>query len=80
MTDEEIRENGENHNWEQSNDRIICPWCGYEKLVEYECYFGDSCPDVYEEGSEDLTCPECGHRFTLTKEIQWEYTTEVIVE
>lgn len=75
--EERVEENIECGNWECDDDFIICPYCEYKKKVEYEMYFGDKSPDVYTEGEEDLTCPECGHTFTLTKEMKWEYTTEI---
>ena len=75
-----VMENIDSNNWEVSDYEIICPYCGYAKHVEYEMYFGDNVPEVYEEGTEELTCPECGHKFLLTKEMKWEYTTEVIKE
>lgn len=78
--DEQIKENIESENWEISSMQIICPYCGYSRDVEYEMCFGECCPDVYEEGEEKITCPECGHTFKLIKEISWDYTTEVINE
>ena len=78
MNEKQIQENIDSGNWEISSYAIICPCCGYKKSVDYEMCFGDSCPNVYEEGEEEITCPECKHRFKLTKEIEWNYTTEVI--
>lgn len=70
----------ENRNFEISKSEIICPYCGYSKDVEYEMYFGDNDIAVYEEGEEKVKCPECGHTFRLTKEMSWDYLTEVIVD
>lgn len=75
--EEKVQENIESNNFEIDNDYIICPYCGYKKKAEYETYFGDCCPDVYEEGEEDVNCPECGKTFLLTKELSWEYRTEI---
>lgn len=72
-----IQENIESENWETSSSEIICPYCGLSKEVEYDFYFGDNSINVYEEGEEDVTCPRCGHIFSLDKELNWTYTTSV---
>ena len=78
--EERIKENIECCNWECSDDEIICPYCGYKKEVEYDFYFGDNDINVYEEGDQDVKCPECGHIFELRKTMKWEYETEVKTE
>lgn len=76
--DEIIQTNIENENYEMSDDHIICPYCGYSEEVSYEMCFGNDLPDVYTEGEETLTCPQCNHSFLLTKTISWDYTMEMI--
>ena len=75
--DELIKENIEMNNFEVSDNYIICPYCGYKQEVEYDFYFGENDIDVYEEGEQDVKCPDCGHVFLLTKTLTWEYTTEI---
>ena len=75
--DVQIQENIEDDNWESSSDQVICPYCGHTEDVEYDFYFGDCSPNVYEEGEEDVTCPLCHHTFVLEKELNWNYTTRI---
>lgn len=77
---ETIQENIEYNNFEESNDEIICPYCGYKEEVSYEMYWGDEIVDEYKAGEIKLKCPKCEHDFLLTKDFLWVYTTEIIKE
>lgn len=76
--DERVQENIESGNWEFSYSEIICPYCGYSKEVDVEMRFGDSSVEPYKEGDKDITCPECGHMFRLSKQLRWRYETNIV--
>ncbi len=73
-----IKENIENQNFEISNDEIICPYCGFKEDVEYEMYFGENDINPFEEGEQEVKCPNCNRIFHLSKELYWRYETSVI--
>lgn len=56
------------------------PHYGYKRSVISEMNFGDDYPEVFKEGEETITCPECGYTFNLIKKLSWEYTTEIIAK
>ncbi len=50
-------------------DKVICPYCGYE----YEDYDGYE----FNEGkTEEVECPECGRKFDIEVEIRRTYSTK----
>lgn len=83
MTREEIKKrvelNKSWHNYENSTECIICPYCEDKWDIEYEnTHVGEHSVDEYVEGEEIIKCPTCGETFKLTKETQFIYITEVM--
>lgn len=56
-----------------STDYVICPHCGYAIPTDlgYE-YF----PEIYEDGSHKITCPECDKDFILETSVSYSYETK----
>ena len=55
-----------------NNALCICPWCGYS--FGYLGYA--DCPEMNEEGEEDMGCEEGGKEFTLITTVSFYYETE----
>ena len=66
-------------NWEIGS-AICCPYCSkeYEPSCE-DTFIGGKCVKCYKEGEQgEFTCDSCGKKFTLSAEVEWNYTTETI--
>ena len=46
-------------------DEVVCPHCGYEHSDSWEC-------SDHEEG---YVCDDCGHKFTITRDVEVTYST-----
>lgn len=64
----------------EDDDKIICPYCGYEYEPSYEdTYIGGESVACYMDDEQILTCDECGKKFVLTPyQAGWNYKTETI--
>ena len=56
-----------------SSDYVICPYCGH--AMEPDLGYADW-PEIYEDGSHDTECPECGKTFTLSTSVSYSWETE----
>ena len=56
-----------------SSDYVICPYCGeaMDTDVGYEDF-----PEIYEDGTHEVECPECGRVFTLETSISYTWETK----
>ena len=53
-----------------SNDKLICPYCGYEEEVDYETFWSNDL-----ECEEDHECLNCGKEFIATRGVIMVYET-----
>ena len=53
-------------------DFVICPHCGYAIPADlpYEDF-----PELYEDGSHEIDCPECEKQFILETNVSYSYET-----
>lgn len=51
-------------------DKIICPYCGYERKVDFETFHGDSA-----DCEEEMECENCGKTFIAFREVKCYYGT-----
>ena len=60
-----------------AEDNVICPWCGSIRRtnVGWEDF-----PEIYEDGTHEMVCDECGKLFELTTRVSYSYDTERIEE
>ena len=49
-------------------DKIICPWCGAEKMRRWFDEFGQLTALQYQAEKIDTTCDACGKRFEVRAE------------
>jgi hypothetical protein len=60
--------------WEDKHegaDTVVCPYCDYEY---------DSYDNPYDEGEEELQCPDCGKQFNCSTNISYSWTTSKLEE
>lgn len=55
-----------------SSDYVICPYCG--EAIE-TCYGYEDFPELYEEGDNEIECPECEKTFIMNTSISYYYET-----
>lgn len=62
------------HEWENKHENtntVVCPYC--------DCEF-EGCDNPYEEGEEEMDCPDCGKTFNCTTNINYSWTTSKLEE
>lgn len=58
-----------------SDDYVVCPYCGHahDTCLGYEDF-----PEIYEEGSHNIKCDECGKEFELMTFISYSWETRKV--
>ncbi len=72
--DEFYEEAEEGEEFDTFSDKyVICPYCGYAIPTDYGY---EDFPEIYTEGDNDLTCPECEKDFVLETSVSYYYETK----
>lgn len=60
----------EKRNTFNTDNKIICPYCGCEEEVDFETFSSSSA-----ECDQEMECSECGKTFLASRRSQFSYET-----
>lgn len=53
------------------NKHPVCPHCGHEARIEHNEWW-----QLFEEGEQDVECPLCDRRFTVSTHVEYRFSTD----